>query len=255
MRLNHFLSQQSTPQLLGWILKGCAAACAVGLVLSGWGMSQAYKRCGETKLALESEEAVAVQTEDELARKPVSLFKGLPQDSRLGQDQYLASFIEELGILADEAGCRVISVQSGTVAMQGAAGTQQRLEGPGGDAGQAIQEAAQAAQQAAQAAAQARDKAAQAVGTPSGVAGVPPQTAGGETAGGQATGGSGWEEIQLEASLQGDFFGCLRLLDALTQSGKVCAVRGFELSRSSVDHDSGEVRVLLKLLISIFRKA
>jgi hypothetical protein len=253
LRLRSFLSRQSTPGQLGWILKACGICCAAGLILSVWGVSKAYKSQGTTERALADEKAAAARLEDELAKKAASLFRALPRDAALGQDQYLASFIEELGLLADESECTVISVQSGTVATQAAPTPTPGMEAgtPQGGA-QAAQEAAQAANRAAEAA-----RAAEQGGMPAGDAQPPPLpgTSVADSGSQQTATGSAWEEIRLEASLRGGFSGTLRLLDALCHSGKVCAVRDFDISRSTVDHATGQVKVQMKLQISIFRKA
>lgn len=240
MRLRNFLSRQSTPRLLGWILKGSALACTAGLILSGLGMSQAFKQHSATVAGLASEKAVAAKTTEELAGKPKSLQDRLPQDSLLGQDQYLASFIEELGLLSEEAGCTVVSVQSGPVSVQSAP---QLPPGMAEGQAQGAVEAAQAAMAQGNAPSPQPDAAMQ----PEGAGEAPREL--------QATSQSAWEEMQLDATLRGDFLSSLRLLDALGDSGKVCAVRGFEMSRSTVDQDSRRVKVQLKLSISIFKRA
>ena len=177
-----------------------------------------------------SQEAFICKTKKELSKKPQVLSRSVPQDTSLGRDQYVASFIEELGILAEEAGCAVVSVKTTS-----AVTTQAEPPTP-----EAIVQAAQNAGQPGQPA------------TPP----QPPQSLSSpEPGGGQSEGGAKWEETRLEASLTGEYFSALRLLDALCRSGKVCSVSGFELSRSGVSQESGRVTVQLKALISIFKRS
>jgi hypothetical protein len=233
LRLNYLLSRQSSLRSLQWGVKGCAFACFVGLALSGIGFSHARKHEAASKAKVASQEAFISKTKKELSQKPRGLSRSMPRDSSLGRDQYVASFIEELGILAQEAGCTVVSVKA-------ASGTTTQAGPP---TPQAPAPSAQSTGESGQ------------PETPSSPAQPPQSLNSPEPGGGQSQGGTKWEETQLEALLTGDYFSTLRLLDALCRSGKVCSVNGFELSRSGVSQESGRVAVQLKLLISIFRRS